>query len=104
MDQRHDKSRNTGRWQDFADATGIDSKYRDDQALADKELAEATAGPRDSDRIAPDDTAMKNPHGELQCPSAMAVNPASTRHEEKIDGAIRYDDVEEQTDPTVQSA
>ena len=90
MDQRHDKSRNTGRWQDFADATGIDRKYRDDQAQADKELAEATAGPRDSDRIAPDDTAMKNPHGELQCPSAMAVSPANARHGNKVDGAVQF--------------
>jgi hypothetical protein len=69
------RKRDKGRWQDFADARGIDAKYAEERAQADKELADATAGPDDWVSIAPDDTAMKNPHGEFQAPSAMKVAP-----------------------------
>jgi hypothetical protein len=71
------RKRDKGRWQDFADARGIDAKYAEERAQADKELADATAGPDDWVSIAPDDTAMKNPHGEFQAPSAMKVAPAT---------------------------
>jgi hypothetical protein len=64
----------TGRWPEFNDARGIDSKYTEEKAAAARELAEATAGPANPDVILPDDTKMKNPGGEFQSPSAMAVN------------------------------
>ena len=71
MNGKQDK----GRWPEFADARGIDAKYAEQQAQADKELADATAGPDDSISIPPGDTEMKNPHGEFQSPSAMKVAP-----------------------------
>lgn len=70
-----ERKKNKGRWQEFADASGIDAKYAEQQARADKELADATAGPDDSLSVPPDDTEMKNPHGEFQGPSAMKVAP-----------------------------
>jgi hypothetical protein len=65
--------RNRGGWWEFADARGIDAKYAEERPQADKELADATAGPDDWASIAPDDTMMKNPGGEFQAPSAMKV-------------------------------
>lgn len=89
-----DKKQGKGLWREFADATGIETKYREDQANADRELAEATAGPNDQDHIAADDTDMKNPHGEFQAPSAMSVPPpdAAPANEpaDKVDGAVTY--------------
>jgi len=67
--------RNRGGWWEFADARGIDAKYAEERPQADQELADATAGPDHWISIAPDDTAMKNPHGEFQAPSAMKVAP-----------------------------
>ena len=72
----NDKKKEKGLWREFADAKGIDAKYAEAQAQADKELADATAGPDDSVSIPPDDTEMKNPHGEFQGPSAMKMAPA----------------------------
>ncbi|HXR94715.1 MAG TPA: hypothetical protein VN718_02485 [Rhizomicrobium sp.] len=69
------KKQEKGRWQELADAKGIDAKYAQEQDRADKELADATAGPDDNFLIPPDDTEMKNPHGEFQGPSAMKVAP-----------------------------
>lgn len=68
--------KNKGHWREFADAAGIDTKYAEEQAQADKELADATAGPDDSISIPTDDTAMKNPHGEFQSPSTMKPSPS----------------------------
>lgn len=73
------KKKEFGRWPEFADATGIDAKYAQDQAKADKELADATAGPDDSIPVPTDDTGMKNPHGEFQSPSTMTPPPNSTQ-------------------------
>jgi len=69
------RKQNKGRWQEFSDATGIDAKYVDAQAHADKELADATAGPDGNISVPPDDTGMKNPHGEFQGPSAKKIAP-----------------------------
>jgi hypothetical protein len=69
--------KNKGHWREFADARGIDAEYAQAQAQADKELAEAMAGPDDSISVPPDDTEMKNPHGEFQGPSAMKVAPGN---------------------------
>jgi hypothetical protein len=69
------KKTEKGRWSEFADTRGIDAKYAEQQAQADKELRDATAGPRHDSKIAPDDTAMKNPYGEFQSPSAKKVAP-----------------------------
>lgn len=72
-----EKKKDKGHWREFADAAGIDAKYVEAQAQADKELADATAGPDDSISVPPDDTEMKNPHGEFQGPSAMKVGPGN---------------------------
>src|SRR5215469_4736484 len=94
MDQ--DKKQEIGHWWEFADAAGIETKYRENQANADRELAEATAGPNDQGHVAADDTGMKNPYGEFQCPSAKAVTPPNARatnkaaDKDKIDGAVTY--------------
>lgn len=69
-------ARNEGRWPAFADAKGIDAKYAEVRSQAEKELADTQAGPPDTERIAPDDTEMKNPGGEFQHPSSTV----GTRH------------------------
>jgi len=61
-------------WQEFADARGIDAKYEEAKAEADRELRDATAGPDDALQIAPDGTELKNPDGEFQWPSPMPRN------------------------------
>lgn len=95
MDEKsREKSEAKGHWREFSDARGIESQYRQDQANADRELAEATAGPDDSDHVAPNDTELKNPHGELQSPSTMAATPPgappSNKAAERADGVVRY--------------
>jgi hypothetical protein len=69
--------RETGLWQEFSDARGIDAQYAQDKARADKELADAIAGPDNWDVVMPDDIEVKNPGGELQFPSAMYVAPGT---------------------------
>lgn len=78
--------RDTGQWWEFSDALGIDPKYAAQKARADRELADALAGPNESyPVIAPDGIEMKNPGGEFQCPAAMHVAPmAAILDKEKI--------------------
>lgn len=66
----------TGHWQEFSDSRGIDTKYMEERANAERELAEAIAGPDNWDTIAPDDVEIKNPGGEFQSPSALHVGSA----------------------------
>jgi len=71
-----------GRWPEFADATGIDAKYLAEQAEADRQLKEATAGPQalPGAAAATGDTALKNPHGAFATPS-----PHAGRHPSRAD-------------------
>src|SRR5438067_9803837 len=65
-------TRKNGRWTAFADARGIDAKYAQVRAQAEKELAETGTEPHTSiSTVPPGDTEMKNPHGEFQHPSPM---------------------------------
>lgn len=73
----------TGLWQEFSDARGIDAKYAEDKARASRELADAIAGPDKWQVVAPDDIEVKNPGGEFQCPSAMYVAPATAQTHER---------------------
>jgi len=63
-----------GRWPEFSDATGIDAKYAEEQAEADRQLKDATAGPQTVQGlpVMVGDTAMKNPHGAFAMPSPVA--------------------------------
>ena len=68
--------RHTGPWNEYADATGIDAKYADEQGEADRQLKDASAGPGAVNprgvSVAVGDTAMKNPHGASDMPSPHA--------------------------------
>jgi len=88
----------TGPWNEFADATGIDSKYAQEQAEADAQLKQATAGPEAvSSRgvdVAVGDTGMKNPHGAFGAPAPHAGAHRTTdpgidgQSNRKPDGAV----------------
>jgi hypothetical protein len=67
-----------GFWSGFADARGIDAKYAEVGAQAEKELRDTEAGPHRTLPISRDDTEMKNPGGEFQNPSSS--NPAPGHH------------------------
>ncbi|HXS06743.1 MAG TPA: hypothetical protein VN723_08145 [Rhizomicrobium sp.] len=68
--------RHTGPWNEYADATGIDSKYAEEQAEAERQLKQATAGPEAVNPrgagVAIGDTEMKNPHGAFASPAPHA--------------------------------
>lgn len=64
-------AKNTGHWKEFADATGIDTKYAEHQADADRELNDAMVVPKGDGSVGPDDVNMKNPDGDFQSPSSM---------------------------------
>ena len=65
-----------GRWPEFADSKGIDAKYAEQQAEADRELKDATAGPEAvnprGETVATGDTDLKNPNGSFAAPSPYA--------------------------------
>lgn len=79
----------TGRWQEFADARGIDAKYAEHRRAAEVELDETLAGPRPGRDVPPGDVDMKNPGGEMQYPSPMHIGPKPSdpkRHGPATDG------------------
>jgi hypothetical protein len=77
--------RHTGPWNEYADATGIDAKYAAEQAEADRQLKDATAGPQavSGAPVAVGDTQMKNPHGAFAMPS-----PNARRHPSLSDPGV----------------